>query len=400
MDRDLFAARLAESAEAARSFAQTLVVERLPAPLVFRVRLNQSYDGHPPRPGEVRYPQDSEPDRRNALWRCDAGTVVDELWRDGRVPEWVNVAVVGETGTATIIELVCCGRFTDDESRLYHIREGVPPFHVLGPALPPVHDGSPFSLHTRTECGDSEDLRHLASVADRIWSVTVAGDGYDHDALPPLPHAEIVECGRCRSGVGALSTFARFPKLRLLRLHLATPSEFQVSPADRLDTLTELTVTGLPPRPWGQAAIAEVAPGLTRVDLAAAETLWLDGAFGPSVRNVELVAPAIAGSARLPTELDHLRIRLGHDADQQVVALLEGVTRLGSLDLRGTPVSDAVLPVLARYDLRQLTLVDTAVSASALSRYRTDHAETMLYPREPAYSVNDLRIVGSPYAQP
>ncbi|WP_301176402.1 hypothetical protein [Actinomadura geliboluensis] len=33
--------------------------EQLPEPLVFRVRLNQSYDGHAPRPGELRFPEHS-----------------------------------------------------------------------------------------------------------------------------------------------------------------------------------------------------------------------------------------------------------------------------------------------------------------------------------------------------
>ena len=108
-----------------------MIAEDLPERLVFRVRLNQSYDGHAPRPGEVRFPADSAPDRAVALHRCDAATVVAELWRDGRVPEWINVTVVDETGAETVVEVVCCGRFTDDDARLYHAWEGAPPFHVL-----------------------------------------------------------------------------------------------------------------------------------------------------------------------------------------------------------------------------------------------------------------------------
>jgi hypothetical protein len=92
VDRDLFAARLAASTEAAWAFAGSMVREKLPARLVFRVRPNQSYDGHPPRPGEVRFPEDSAADCAAALHRCDAATAVEALWRDGRVPEWINVA--------------------------------------------------------------------------------------------------------------------------------------------------------------------------------------------------------------------------------------------------------------------------------------------------------------------
>jgi hypothetical protein len=137
---------------------------------VFRVRLNQSYDGDPPQPGEVRFPADSAAARAEALHRCDAATVVAELWRDGRVPEWVDVVVVGTTGAETVIELVCCGRFTDDQTRLYHRREGAPPSHVVGPVLPPEHDGGPLSIHTRAECWDRVDLDHLADVAGQATS--------------------------------------------------------------------------------------------------------------------------------------------------------------------------------------------------------------------------------------
>jgi hypothetical protein len=50
---------LAASAEAAWRLAGRLVSEELPERLVFRVRLNQSYDGNEPRPGELRFPADN-----------------------------------------------------------------------------------------------------------------------------------------------------------------------------------------------------------------------------------------------------------------------------------------------------------------------------------------------------
>jgi hypothetical protein len=198
-----------------------------------------------------------------------------------------------------------------------------------------------------------------------------------------------------------MSAFARFPELRVLRLHLTAPGSFHIGAADdHLDTLTELTITNLPPRPWGHDAIAVVAPAVTGIRLTAGVTLWLDGTFGPSVRDISLVAPTIAGPTRMPNHLDHLSIRLAHGADQQVVGLLDGVTRLKSLSLRGTPVSDAIVPVLERYDLDHLDLVDTAFTTSALSRFRTDHPETGLLPRTPPFQASDLTILNSAYDQP
>jgi hypothetical protein len=108
--------------------------------------------------------------------------------------------VAGETGTHTVIELMCCGRFTDDVARLYYASEAAPPFHVMGPPLPPWHDGTAFSIHTRTQCWDSTDLLHLAGVAGDVWSFELHTDAFDADhlrAVPDLPHVEIFEHHAC-----------------------------------------------------------------------------------------------------------------------------------------------------------------------------------------------------------
>src|SRR4051794_7020080 len=115
MERALFAHRLDVAAAAARDFARSFVEEMLPDPILFRVRLNQSYDGHPRVGDEQVFPDDSSPGRAEALRLCRAAEVVETLWRDGKVPEWINATAIGETGTATLVELVCCGRFTAQE---------------------------------------------------------------------------------------------------------------------------------------------------------------------------------------------------------------------------------------------------------------------------------------------
>ncbi len=381
-----------------------MVSEDLPTPLVFRVRLNQSYDGHALQLGEVLFPADSSADRGVALHRCDAATVVAELWRDGRVPEWINVAVVGETGVETVIELVCCGRFTDDDALLYHHGEGAPPFHVVSPVLPPSYDGTPFSIHTRTECWDSADLDHLVEVSGNVWSFELMAEAFDDSqlcSLPDLPQVEIFEHHACTLGRDAMSAFARFPQLRVLRLHLREPSNFHISQDDdHLDSLTNLTITNLPARPWGHDALAEVAPIVRSMILTAGESLWLNGGFGPLVRDIDLTATTVTGPTRLPTCLDRLSIRLTHGTDQHVSEMLDEVTVLKSLSLRGTAVSDAIVPVLERYDLTRLDLVDTAVSASALSRFRINNPETDLFPRTPPFPASDVTIYDAAPDQP
>jgi hypothetical protein len=60
------------------------------------------------------------------------------LWVGGKVPQWVNLSVHAADADHTYIGVAVCGRLTNDPLALYHQREGNPPFHVLGPALPPA----------------------------------------------------------------------------------------------------------------------------------------------------------------------------------------------------------------------------------------------------------------------
>jgi hypothetical protein len=72
------------------------------------------------------------------------------LWVDGKIPQWVNFTVHAADAEHTYIEVVVCDRLTADDRALYHQREGNPPFHVLGPALPPgwvsLAESGKFSL--------------------------------------------------------------------------------------------------------------------------------------------------------------------------------------------------------------------------------------------------------------
>ena len=63
--------------------------------------------------------------------------MVSLLWRDRRVPEWIDITVIAADARATYFELSCCGRFTGRADFLYYNWTDVPPFGVKGPAYPP-----------------------------------------------------------------------------------------------------------------------------------------------------------------------------------------------------------------------------------------------------------------------
>jgi hypothetical protein len=76
--------------------------------------------------------------------------VIDFLWRDGMAPQWIDVTVVGVEGGVTLIELLCCGQYVEEEEQMYYQPFGKGPFGVKGPALPPGWDdkrGEKFDLH-------------------------------------------------------------------------------------------------------------------------------------------------------------------------------------------------------------------------------------------------------------
>ena len=239
----------------------------------------------------------------------------------------------------------------------------------------------------------------MVSAADTIWSFDLHTAAFDDEALsalPEMPHMEIFEHHACTLAGRGLSPFARFPRLRILRLHLNEAIHIGAS-SDRLDALAELAITGLPAAPWGQPSLAEIAPSATSVSLGAAGTLWLDGPFSRSVRRLTLTAAEVAGHPRLPEVLEHLAIHLGRCSDEEVAALLKDVTQVGSLTLRGTPVTDAALPMLEHYGLHYLDLVDTSVTAEALAGFHVRNPEVSLYPR--AYQGGALTTQAGPYDQ-
>jgi hypothetical protein len=136
VDRDVFEQRLRTAARLTVEFGRRFVRQSLPDAVAFRVYPNQSYDDNPRVGDEVVFPDDSLPEgRSHGPW--SAAEVVALLWRDGKVPEWIDAVVEAEDGTRSVIGLRCCGRFTAQEELLYHrYPNGVPPFSIKGPSFP------------------------------------------------------------------------------------------------------------------------------------------------------------------------------------------------------------------------------------------------------------------------
>jgi hypothetical protein len=387
VDRETFADRFRRAAEWSREFGQTFVLEELPDDLLFRVRLNSSYDRNPLREGEVVFPEDGSYERAVGVRLCDAAAVVDVLWRDGRVPEWINLSPIGCTESATILEVVSCGRFTDDERLLYHQDAGLPPFHVLGPNLPPEYDRpnrAKFSVHRKFECWDRQDLERLHLVHDKVWSLTLYTDEFDRDALrelPELPAMEILEHRRCSTNSDPIDAVARFQGLRNLRVRLTEAARLALGKESEMPTLESFAIENLPADDWGFACLAKSAPRLGHVELHAASALRLDGAFGRNVTSVYLTAERIEGRLRLPARLDSLVLCFRDIDDEGLQRLFSGVKRVNALHLRETPTSDELaLTLPSRFGLEFLDLVGTGVSRETVELIARRSSDLRLLP--------------------
>lgn len=339
--------------------------------------LNASYDGKPLHPDEVVFPDDAERFSRAGLKGVDATTVIDLLFRDGMVPEWINLTVTHEHGGRTFVEALCCGRFTANEALLYHAREGYPPFHVLGPSIPPGVEAPAcqrYSLYRSMELHDDEldrldgrdqievlclrgagihddtlerltQLHWLCSL--RLEGTSVRGEGLAHvagealqylmisgslvriDALACLPstHPSLVQLtlGACPLVEAELTHLQRMPRLRRIELGNTSITDEGVRLLARVSALRELDLCG--------AAISDVAC----VDLG---------------RMTTLEALSLDRTAITDAGLRHLA----------------GMPRLRVLSLAGTGVTDRGLVSLNNTTrLQRVILHDTLVTSMGVA---------------------------------
>jgi hypothetical protein len=147
MQKDAFRKRLIVATGHSLECARKFVRDHLPKVFRYMVHLNESYDGNPLKPGERIYPGDTI-QHGAQVGPLSAEQVVELLWRDGVVPEWIDISVERVDGGFTILQLLCCGRFTDRAELLYYAAGDACPFGIKSPPFPPDwHDGDePFVL--------------------------------------------------------------------------------------------------------------------------------------------------------------------------------------------------------------------------------------------------------------
>lgn len=370
MERPRFARQLEAAAEAARDFAKRYLEEPLPDAMRFRVRLNASHDANA-GPHFKLYPEDASEARALETRDLDEAQVVELLWRDGWVPQWVDVMVADVVDDeVTIIDITAAGRFIDDESTLYYEKTGLGCFGVKGPFLPPDYEeGRRFSIHDSTSCWTPAELRRAWRHADKMWSLHVRGPWFDDARLrdaPALPRLRVLEILDSHVTGDGLSALARMPELLRLRLRFGDIDSFSLSELPGIDWV-ELEAIPEQFRQW--ANLRAASP--THLTLISKYRATSDAALEiPSLADLTVEMPNWPEWLKIPASLVNLSARLSEASDDEIIRLLErGPDSLETVVLRGSPVTDAVCDALRRF--RRLRYVDaerTKITKPALAK--------------------------------
>lgn len=133
MRRDQFHIQLLAATHAALQRAHLVCEKRFSMNISYVVFLNQSYDGNR-KEYELVYPDDSKRVEQD----LSETEVVELLYRDGRCPQWIDIWVAGADRSSTLMCLTCCGRYHDNDERLYYYEQGTQPFGIKLPTCLPM----------------------------------------------------------------------------------------------------------------------------------------------------------------------------------------------------------------------------------------------------------------------
>src|SRR5277367_5240665 len=114
MTRDDFSQNLRKATSSSHEKTLMFVENELKPPFIFMVKLNQSFDGNPLANGEI-IPKEVQSKGQELIGPLSYDEVVILLWRDGFVPEWVDIIPWAATADGLTFRLICCGRFAESE---------------------------------------------------------------------------------------------------------------------------------------------------------------------------------------------------------------------------------------------------------------------------------------------
>jgi hypothetical protein len=402
MDRSVFKQHFIQAAESARDFARTFLEEPLPDAMRFRVHLNQSYDAHA-SPDVRLFPEDSAEERRLAVRDVEADDVIDLLWRDGHVPEWIDVMVVAEMGDATILDVNACGRFNKDDKALYYTSTDVPPFGPKGPWLP-AHwvEGQRFTIYERPSCWTVAHLDRVRKSASKVRRLKLHGAAFTDDVLttgsglrfPNVVALDLDGVAISGRGLAGLANDA-LPQLAYLRIYARNVSSLSFAELPVLREVEELTLEHLPRDLKAVSRLNEALANVMKLTLDSDEdSIQADAELAFRYLTELTLRGRMIGSSWLsiPRLLGSMNVYAAKATDDDVLQLLARCPKgLESLSLRGTPVTERILDAVGERfpTLKDLDVVDTRISEEAVHAFAKGRSGLRVLPQRLSSECDD-----------
>lgn len=378
MDKSLFQSRITEAVQLAREFAGQFFLEDLPPAIRCRVKLGSSYDGNPLHEDEVVFPDDYSPELRARASQLSIAETCELLWRDERVPEWVDVSAIARTADHTVVEMSVCGRFTANDALLYHEREKRPPFHVVGPALPyGYQEGQKFSIYRDASCYALDEYESLREHLEIPRMLTLSGPNFDDAFLAeidPLPGLEVLQISDAPIVGPGFRGLANLPRLKWIRGYLAAP-QLDLSDWPSTPALDGLLLSGLGQQPDALAVLAQQASELTELQLRMHEL------------NQPLVLPALP-------KFDRCEIFAERITSTGAVNF-SALAQVTSLSLHGAFGDDAICRAIDQLpNIHSLSLCDSAAGEATVAKILATpriHYADLMRTQVPSERVAELR---------
>lgn len=391
MDHDIFKNRFVAAYEKSVEFGQEFVLENLPRNVLFNLNLNASYDGNASSEFKL-FPEDSDMSTGIRTKGIELDSAIYYLYRDGMVPQWVNLQLAGVTNGSAIVGIDSCGRFTADEELLYHQGEGWPPFHVLGPILPVGYKrGKRFSIFERSECWAAIELEYLLQCQARPWSLVLCGPEFTDDLLEGLKELDSIEILEFKwtaiagKSLNSMNSIGCMPNLRVLRIVGGEQTEFEFSHLpEKSPSLTNFSFLELPRKIGGGSSLRNAFPNLSELTLASSQRVeWDHPPDLTGLASLNVSSPEFAPWVGSVVGTESISLTFDRCSNDEVFKVLNsGLSTLKSVNLRGTPVDNEVFGVLASMQkLEHFDVVDTKVDTKALKEFTAKRPDLSCWPK-------------------
>ena len=141
MNKEKFEGHLNASTHYAIKFGSKFIKNKLSKNITYNVKFNCSCDDN--LSGFDIYRKDDG----KLVVNINFDDVVNELYRNGKVPAWINISICKSNRNNTRLMLECAGRYTNNINDLYYVSSGTYPFGVKSPRLLPwIKEGDRYYL--------------------------------------------------------------------------------------------------------------------------------------------------------------------------------------------------------------------------------------------------------------